>query len=287
MKGLGRARVVALGWLVAAVVATPVACRAQDAGMEKRIDALAGRYDDLGMFNGVILVARGERIVFSKAYGMAEYSLSVPLRTDHRLRIASLSKQFTNAAIAALMDAGRLEPDSRVSEFLPDFPRGDEITIRHLVEHTSGIPHTNDLPQFEHRTHIELDEMIAILGSEGLDFDPGTEDNYSNGGYDVLAAIIEKASGMSYEDYLAEHVFAPIGLRDTGRLRTYRVVPDLVRGYVPGRRRGGRTEPRFYPAELRIGGGSLYSTAEDVFKLFRATFQRKFASEEASDFLFS
>ena len=254
--------------------------------LEDRIDAIVQPYVDLGMFNGVILVAQGEDIRMLKPYGFADYGLGIPLRGDHRFRIASLSKQFTNAAVAALIEAGRLTPDSKVSDFLPDFPRGDEITIRHLVEHTSGIPHTNRLEELEHRTRIELEEMLDLLASKPLDFDPGTDARYSNGGYDLLAAIIERASGTSYEEFLAQAVYAPLGLHGTGRLRTYEVVRDLVRGYLPGKRPQSRGLPRFYPSELRIGGGSLYSTAEDVFHLFRSTFQREFASEETSDFLF-
>lgn len=259
---------------------------AQSRGLGQRIDDLVEPYVELGMFNGVILVAQGDSVRFEKAYGFADYGLSVPLRPDQRFRIASLSKQFTNAAIAVLMDEGKLGPDSRVSEFLPDFPRGEEITVRNLVEHTSGVPHTNELPELAHRTHVTLDEMIDLLASKGLNFDPGTQEEYSNGGYDLLAAIVERASGVSYEEFLQTRVFDPLGLDDTGRLHTYEVVPDLVTGYVPGRRPGTRGLARFYPSELRIGGGSLYSTARDVFFLFRSTFQRAFATPETSDFLF-
>lgn len=271
--------------VLAVLVATPNCLRAQDT-LEQRIDRLVQPYVDLGMFNGVILVAEGTRVRLQKAYGFAEYGLRVPLTVEHRFRIASLSKQFTNAAVAALIDDGVITPETRVEEYLPGFPRGHEITVRHLVEHTSGIPHTNELEALEHRTRIDLDQMIDLLASQGLDFAPGTEERYSNGGYDVLAAVVERASGSSFEAYLAERVLSPLGLTNTGRLRTYRVVPGLVHGYLPGRRPGTRGEPRFYPSELRIGGGSLYSTAHDVFTLFRATFQRNFASEATSDFLF-
>lgn len=264
----------------------PAAGIAQDHNLEQRIDGIVKPYVELGMFNGVVLVAQGDSVQFEKAYGFADYGLSVPLRPNHRFRIASLSKQFTNAAIAVLMDEGLLGPDSRVSEFLPDFPRGDEITVRNLVEHTSGVLHTNDLPELAHRTHIDLDQMIDLLASKGLDFDPGTQERYSNGGYDLLAAIIVRASGSTYEEFLQTRILDPLELKDTGRLHTYEVIPDLATGYVPGRRPATRSLARFYPSELRIGGGSLYSTARDVLVLFRSTFQREFASPETSAFLF-
>lgn len=259
-----------------------------EAGPElaKRIDEVVVPYVELGMFNGVILVAQGDEILFIAPYGKASYDLDVPLQTSTRFRIASLSKQFTNAALGTLMDQGRVTPGSKVSQFLPGFPNGDRITVEQLVDHTSGVPHTNELSELEGVTRMTLAAMIDLLASKGLDFEPGSQEHYSNGGYDVLAAIIERASGEDYEAYLRHAVLEPLGLDRTGRLHTYEVVPDLAQGYLPGNRPGSRSHVRFYPAEIRIGGGSLYSTAEDVFTLFRATFQRSFAAETAPELLF-
>ena len=254
--------------------------------VEQQIDALVVPYVEAGMFNGVILVAEGEHVRLLKAYGAASYELEEPLHPDSRFRIASLSKQFTNAAIAVLFDRGELQPGTRVSELLPEFPRGDEITVEHLVNHTSGVPHTNELEELRGVTRMSLDEMVALLASKPLDFDPGTHERYSNGGYDLLAALVERASGVSYEEFLRIAVLEPLGLKNTGRLHTYEIVPGLVQGYLPGTEFGGHRQARFYPSEIRIGGGSLYSTASDVFRLFRSTFQRELATEATSDALF-
>lgn len=254
--------------------------------LEAAIDALAAPYERAGMFNGVVLVAKGDQILLQKGYGDANYEHRIRNQPSTRFRIASLSKQITNAAIGTLFDSGIVKPDSKLSEFLPTFPRADEITIRQLVEHTSGVPHTNDLAELEQVTSLSLDEMVRLLATKPLDFDPGTDEKYSNGGYDILAAVIEQASGKNFESYLADHVFSVVGLHNTGRLHTFDVVENLSTGYLPGTVPASRTRARFYPAEIRIGGGSIYSTAEDVFRLFRATFQRDFASDVGGDLLF-
>lgn len=285
---------IAIGPLAAALVAALHSLPAQgptDALRDRdavaaRIDALVRPYEAAGMFNGVILVAHGDTIVATRAYGQAEYALGVPNTPTTRFRIASLSKQFTEAALATLMDEGKVRPEDRLAKFLPDFPRASDITIDMLVNHRSGVPHTNDVPALEGVNRITLDSMVRLLASLPLDFEPGTSEKYSNGGYDLLAAVIEKASGLPYSTYLQRAVFDRLGLRSTGVLHTYEVVPGMATGYVPGRAPGGHDEARFYPSELRIGGGALYSDAADVFTLFRATFQRRFASESTSDLLF-
>ena len=255
-------------------------------GLEKRIDALVEPYVRLGAFDGVVLVAQGEDVLLLKPYGKASYELDVANRVDTRFRIASLSKNFTDAAIASLVDRGVLALDTTVSKYMPDFPRGSEITIDHLVNHRSGVVHTNELAELEGVTRMTLDEMIALIASKPLDFDPGAEENYSNGGYDLLARIVEKASGLTFEEYLRRFVFAPLELDDMGVTRTYAVIPGMASGYLPGLHPGERTLPRFYPAEIRFGGGALYADADDVFRAFRTTMRHEFASEEISGKLF-
>jgi len=261
-------------------------CLSFISGLESRIDSLVSPYVKAGMFNGVILVAEGNQILLQKGYGNARYELDMPNQPSTRFRIASLSKQFTNAAIGVLIDKSIISPESRLSEFLPNFPRADEITVRQLIEHRSGVPHTNTLEELKHVTRLSLPEMIELLASKPLDFDPGSKERYSNGGYDLLVAIIEKASEQDFESFLTEYVFRPLGLQSTGRLHTYEVIPGLASGYLPGIVPGGHTKARFYPSEIRIGGGSLYSTVKDVYRLFHATFQREFASEKSGDLLF-
>ena len=285
-KALSVLMFISCSLLASSAPASDLALPDETSRLADRIDALVTPYVQLGMFNGVILVAQREQVRFLKPYGKASYDLDVALTTRTRFRIASLSKQFTNAALGTLMDQGKLNPATKVSEYLPDFPRADVITVEHLVNHASGVPHTNDLSELEGVTHISLDAMVDLLASKRLDFEPGTDERYSNGGYDLLAALIERASGTSYETYLQHAVLDPLDLDRSGRLHTYQVVPDLAQGYLPGPRPGSHSHARFYPAELRIGGGSMYSTAEEVFILFRATFQRQFAADTAPDLLF-
>ena len=252
----------------------------------ERLDAFIQPYVEMGVFNGTVLVAAGDHILVSKSYGMASYELGIPNRFNTQYRIASLSKQFTQTAIGVLMDKGALSADSKLSEFIPDYPNGDNITIDHLLNHRSGVRHTNEVSWMKNRSRMSLNEIIDGLKKEPLDFEPDTKRKYSNGGYAVLAKIIEIAGGMSFERFLSEQVLAPMGLSHTGHLNTYKIIDGMANGYLPGISFGKRSKARFYPAELRVGGGSLYSRAEDVWHLFRKTYQHMVHSEETATYLF-
>lgn len=282
-----------VGFLLSALVTAPQPTLAQHAsvipnpeGVADRLDAFVKPYVDGGLFNGTILVGVGDNILVSRSYGMADYERDIPNRPATKYRIASLSKQFTMTAIGVLMDDGVLKANSTLGEFIPDYPNGDRITIDHLLLHRSGIPHTNDLSWMQGVSHMPLDEIVERLKREPLDFEPGTDRNYSNGGYAVLAKVIEVASNMSYGEFLDERVLGPLQLRDTGEVDTSEIVEGMAIGYVPGVHLGERSRARFYPAQLRIGGGSLYSRAEDVWHLFRKTYQHMVHSEPTALALF-
>jgi CubicO group peptidase (beta-lactamase class C family) len=275
------------------IAASVPSARGQDTGtvpnreqVADRLDAFIQPYVDTGLFNGTVLVGAGDYVLVSRSYGMADYELEIPNRFETKYRIASLSKQFTMAAIGVLMDEGAVTPQSKLSAFIPDYPSGNRITIEQLLRHRSGVPHTNDLSWMQEVSRISLDEMIEGLKNEPLDFEPGTERKYSNGGYAVLAKVIEVASGLSYCDFLDRRVLEPLQLGDTGEVNTFDPVDGIATGYVPGIPLGERSEARFYPAQIRIGGGSLYSRAEDVWHLFRKTYQHMVHSEATSSYLF-
>ncbi|QDZ08488.1 beta-lactamase family protein [Sphingomonas panacisoli] len=240
--------------------------------IETRMDALLNPYVASAQFNGVVIVTKQGKTIFAKAYGMANYEFGVPNRLDTRFKIASLSKPITDAALGVLLDAGKIRMDTKVSELIPDFPRGNEITVRHLVEHQSGVAHTNNLPEFDNITRMTLAQSVAILKTKPLDFTPGSKTSYSNGGFDVLAMMMERAAGMPFEQLLHSAVLDKLGMRDTGVAETFRMIPRLAEGYQPGDRRGVRARTRFYPVEMRRSGGSLYSTAGDIATFMRAAY---------------
>lgn len=245
------------------------------------IDRFVGRFTDLAMFDGVVLVDIGGHVVYRRAFGYANYELGVRHAPHRRFRIASVSKAVTDTAMAKLIEAGTLGLDTPIAKYLPAFPSAEIITVGQLLDHSSGIAHTNRLPWGDGSVSLSTAEIVARLAEEPLDFAPGTETRYSNGGYAVAARILELIEDAPLTEVLRGALFEPLGMDDTGHLADSRVpVPNLVTGYEPGPVPGQRRYPRFYAVESRPGGGSLYSTADDLLRFTRAVFREDFVSAQ-------
>ncbi|HJU86932.1 MAG TPA: serine hydrolase domain-containing protein, partial [Gemmatimonadota bacterium] len=227
---------------------------------------------DLEVFSGVILVARGDSVVLSRASGLADREFGIPVETDHAFRVASISKSFTRALVGRLVERGLLGLDDPLARWLPEFPSASRITIRLLLDHRAGVPHVNSLPYDEEtpvpNTLVRLVDSIARMP---LDFEPGTSESYSNGGYAVLALALERASGVSYPTLLESEVLMPLGLAHTAHERDGDIVPGLARGYEPSPEAFGRMRHApFQEMTTKTGGGSLVSTAGDLHRWARA-----------------
>jgi CubicO group peptidase (beta-lactamase class C family) len=205
-------------------------------GIADQIATYLSAFADTGNFSGAVLVARGDKVLFRRAYGMANYELQVPNTPETRFHIASVSKPFTAAAILQLQEQGRLNVADHVSRYLPDFPNGDRITLDNLLTHTSGIPNVNNLPDYDlfARAPHSLPELVAKFADLALDFQPGANYRYSNSNYNLLALVVEKVSRESYGDYLRKHIFDPAGMRDSGHDGdALRLIPSAASGYEP------------------------------------------------------
>ena len=228
---------------------------------------------DLDIFQGTVLFARGDRIVYEQGYGPADLEHGVANSPASVFRIASLSKPLTEVAIGTLMEQGKLALDDPLAKFLPDFPRGKEITIEMLLAHRAGIPNVNSLPYDEEAPGgtNTLDSLVRRIARMPLDFEPGARRRYSNGGYAVLAKVIERASGASYPEYMARAVFAPLEMTQTRHEEDGSLVPHRACGYMarPDARHGQMLPP-FQQMDTKEGGGSLVSTAGDLHRFLRA-----------------
>lgn len=258
---------------------------ADDQGRIRQIEAYVAAYQAMAAFDGVVLIADAGDIVYERAFGKADYRLDVPMTTDGIFRLASLSKQVTQAAIGRLADQGELNVESTLSEFLPEYPNARQITIRQLLDHTAGIAHTNTLDWMQMHRAMTLNDIVAGLAGEPLLFEPGKGSRYSNGGYALLAKVIEVASGRSYADYIAAE-FSATGFATIGHEAAYAIVPGMVSRYAPGPVYGRRVEAETYITANRIGGGSLYGAAADVYRFFRASFDGKLLSAATTAQLF-
>jgi CubicO group peptidase (beta-lactamase class C family) len=237
------------------------------------LSTTAKYFDDLAnadTFSGVVLIAKDDKPVFSKAYGMASKEYGVANRVDTKFNLGSINKIFTRAAIGQLVRQGKLSFDDTLGKFLPDYPNRDaaaKITIRHLVTMRSGIGDFTTEKFFassKDRFRNNAD-FIPLFADKALDFEPGTKEQYSNGGYILLGAIIEKISGKSYYDFVRENVFKSAGMADTDSYEVDKMPANSATGYMQA---GAKTRVNnlfMRPARGSAAGGG-YSTAEDLLK---------------------
>ncbi|MDP9227163.1 MAG: beta-lactamase family protein [Actinomycetota bacterium] len=244
---------------------------APDARLAAKIDAYIRPFVESENFPGAILVARGDDILFSKAYGMANYELKVPNSPRHRFHLASLTKMFTAAAVLLLEEQGKLATSDTVAKFLPDYPNGEKILLEHLLTHTAGVPNA-DFSEGEGRVRYTTEQLVARFKDRPLDFEPGSRTRYSNSNYNLLAYIVEKVSGQSYGDYLKANIFDRLGMKSTlhdGDASA--LIEDRASGTVPDGFRGLKNAP-WVDWSSKTGSGSLVSTTEDLARFVRAEF---------------
>src|SRR5246500_1811243 len=207
-------------------------CVAQDAA---RIDQIVQSYVAKHQFMGTVLVARGNQVIHSKGYGSANLEWDIPNSPSTKFRLGSITKQFTAASILLLEERGKLSVNDPVKKYLPDAPAAwDGITIFHLLTHTSGIPNFTsfpDYPKFEPFATTGA-ELVARFRDKPLDFQPGEKWSYSNSGYVLLTYLIEKTSDESYEKFIQDNIFIPLGMNDSGYDSNTRVIANRASGYV-------------------------------------------------------
>jgi CubicO group peptidase (beta-lactamase class C family) len=266
--------------LALSLAAVQGSVRPQDptpSSLEQRIDRFVRPYVASNNFTGVILVRRGGRVQLNKGYGMANYELGVVNQPWTRFHVASVTKPFTAAAVLLLEERGKLSLDDSVSRHLPGYPNGDRIRIKHLVEQTAGIPNLGGGPDWarQERLPYTTEELVALFKDLPLEFEPGSQSRYSNSNYNLLTLIIEKVSGQSYESFLRENIWNPLGLRTTvdGSDMT-RLVPNRAAGVEPAGIRDVRL-PRFIDWSSRRGSGSLVTTASDLDRFVEALYGGK------------
>ena len=237
-------------------------------GETERIDAVVQQHVRApGAVGMSVAVARGETLVYAKTHGFADLEFAVNANEETMFRIGSITKQFTAAAILKLAERGKLSIDDPLTRFLPDYPtHGHEITLRHLLTHTSGVPSYTELREWApHRPQrLSDEEMVALWKDKPLDFAPGERWNYSNSGYYLLGMIVAKVSGKDYAEFLREAFFDPLQLTRTRYDSSEELLLNRAQGYA-------YEQERFWnDALLDMGqpgaAGGLISTAGDLVK---------------------
>jgi CubicO group peptidase (beta-lactamase class C family) len=250
-----------------------------------RADTLAGE----DQFSGAVLITRGDRVLFSRAYGLADRRRRISNTLRTRFRIGSMNKMFTATAILQLVEAGKVKLTAPLGTYLPDYPNREvatKVTIGQLLTHTGG---TGDIfgPDFDaHRKELRtLADYVKLYGKRGLEFAPGSHWAYSNYGFILLGVVIEKVTGQGYYDYEQQHVYAPAGMTRSGSLPEAQAVPDRSIGYTksPGATAWVPNTDTLPYRGTSAGGG--YSTVEDLARFAHALLSHKLLSPDSTKLL--
>ncbi len=265
------------------------------AEFSRNLDAYLEKVTRMDSFSGVVLVVREGKPIFKKAYGMADRERKIINHVGTRFCIGSMNKMFTAVAIAQLVEQGKLAVDERIGKYLgaewilPEV--GEKVKISHLLSHTSGIAEllTDEFYASSAKIYRTLNDYKPFIRGKSLTFAPGTRWEYCNTGFFLLGAIIEKASGKGYWDYIQEHVFDPAGMEDTIGFDRSRNLPNLAMGYEKGQE-GGKSIWKKTAFAGKINGepaGGGFSTVDDLLKYAEALRSDRLIRRESRELLTS
>ncbi|HEX8638978.1 MAG TPA: serine hydrolase [Pyrinomonadaceae bacterium] len=267
---------------------TPAASSQTAEQIASKIDEYMNAAMKVERFSGSILAARGGQPIISKGYGLANAELKVPNTTQTVFRLGSLTKQFTAVAVMQLQERGKLNVSDSICKHLADCPAAwQAVTVRNLLNHTSGIPNDSDFPEFAKIVTLPRStaDLIGLLKDKPLDFAPGEKFAYSNSGYKLLGVIIERVSGKTYADFLQENIFAPLGMKQTGYDDNRRVIQNRAAGYAWQADR--MLNAAYVDMSVPYAAAALYSTTGDVSVWEQALHTEKLVSRKSLDEIFT
>jgi CubicO group peptidase (beta-lactamase class C family) len=263
---------------------------AQDAvkDAEKILDATAATViENLKIPGLAVAVSMPDGKIIEKYYGKANIEYNASVDKDTVFQIGSLSKTFTALAIMILKEQGKLSVNDSITKFIPGCPRWKKITLKHLMQHTSGIKSITSVEPFcgNQMKDWTPEEVVAILKPLKLDFETGTNAQYSNSGSILLSMVIEKASGMKYNEFLWKYIASPLGMNHTMFVPNADIVPNRAAGYINA---DGRTRNAGYASSLApFGSGGIMSCVSDLVKLKDAFRPGKLLKKESIDEMFA
>jgi CubicO group peptidase (beta-lactamase class C family) len=256
-----------------------------------KMDSLLKRINKRHDFNGAVLIAKNEKIVYSNQIGIADFKEKAPLHKESIFQLASVSKQFTAAAIMLLTERDKIKLTDTVNVYFPDFPYKN-VTIKNLLNHTSGLPKYFWVA--EHKWNQEKapinSEMMALLETSNVQrfFKPGRNFDYSNTGYFVLASIVEKVSGISFSAFLKSNIFEPLQMKNS---YVYSFENDSIRkNQLNGYRlhRGWRhIKIRGSVNDAIVGDKNVYTTAEDLYRWTQGLNTGRLLTKESLELMYS
>lgn len=249
----------------------------------REIDETVMRLSQEG-YSGSLLVARDDKVILKKGYGLADRERNIPNTSDTLFNVASVSKVFTAAAILQLEEKGKLQTSDHISKYLGTFPKEkNEATIHHLLTHTSGLVVKGAAFDYSSRK-----SFIQSVKETPVAAKPGEQYQYLNAGYSLLAAIVEEVSGLTFEEYLRRYIFKPAGMKITGYVWEPRFKNALVAvGYRGKNLKELKPEPRDTDVWASRGPEGLLTTVGDLYKWIKALDKNKVLSESTKKKMFT
>ena len=258
--------------LIATLALALLAAAPAFADRVKDLDRIATQYHELGQLDGSVLVADHGKVIYHRAFGLANREWQIPHTTDTVFRVASLTKQFTATLVMQLAEQGKLRLDDPIGKYVPELnpETGKRVTLHQLLNHTSGIVDYANFPGFWANRlgeKVAKADFLAIM-NRPLEFEPGSQGHYSSSNYTLLGWVIEKQTGKSYGEALDSMILHPLGMQRTAYDAPDRIIPRRASGYVRVLGEYRPADPLWIP---NIGaGGGVASTTGDFFKLDRA-----------------
>lgn len=240
-------------------------------------------------FSGSVLVAKGDNIILKKGYGYANLEHKVENTPETKFFLASVTKQFTTMAVLLLVNEGKIKLDGKINDYLPWYRKdnGEKITIHQLMNHTSGIPDYTSVEGFfetESRDPYKPKEFIEKYCMTDLEFEPETDQKYSNSAYFILGAIIEAVSGTTYENYIQENIFNKLGMYHSGYGSNSKIIEHDSEGY--SKENGELVHAQYLDMTIPYAAGALYSTVEDLYLWDRSLYTNFLLPDKWRDTLF-
>ena len=259
----------------------------------KNIDKFVDKYAAENQFNGTVLIQKGKNIIYHKSFGVAERSFDSPLTNETKYQVCSITKTFTAVLVLQLVEKGKIELNNKIRDYLPDYKGegGDKVSIRQLLNHTSGMRNTDTVKDAEflqrgigfYHTPYELKEIVTKFCSNDLVNEPGTKFDYNNGEYMILGRILEVIYQKPYEQILNDKILIPLEMHNSGLFSHYKLIKGLATPYYKD-----KSLDHLIPnIPMYVGNfsaaGAMYATTSDLIQFNNALFDFKLIKKETLD----
>lgn len=238
-----------------------------------KIDKFITPFANANQFSGVVLASENGKVIYEKAFGLANADYKIPNQLNTRIGIASITKYMTSVILSRLVGSNKIALADKLNKYIPDFPNGDKITIEMLARHRSGIPHRVMPPEAESLAYTSA-EFVEKVKQAKLAFEPGSGHLYSSAGYAVLARVLEIVSGKTYSQLLYEYVFTPAGMTDSLDFDGEMVMERRAQDYYLSP--NGLVNVPLKNYSFLVGAGSVFGTARDVYRFAEAVLDGKY-----------